>query len=257
MIRFNVVPAEEVRSLAGEQSRHPMPTDATSATASAGRRVLVVFASLGLMAAVLLISWWRHGTTVPREDSRASAASLPVEGRLSTPDDAPYYLAVILGRVPFHRHVSGEEDGREWATGRLERLLRKQGDQTVSLLAEAVRRFPDDPRLRNDLAVALLERAGPAGRPEDLVRALEAALEAAELDPKLAAAAFNRALLTEKQLLRNEARTAWQSYLNRDSRSAWAVMARRHLAALEQPRAVELWPAASLTSAVDPSPKRV
>jgi len=84
----------------------------------------------------------------------------------------------------------------------------------------------------NDLAVARLQIALKSADPSLLPGALAAADRALRISPELAAAQFNRALVTERLGLLSEARAAWEHYLSLDSESEWAVEARERLAAL-------------------------
>jgi tetratricopeptide (TPR) repeat protein len=70
----------------------------------------------------------------------------------------------------------------------------------------------------------------------DASAALRSLDEALGLNPALAEAAFNRALLLERLGRRDEALAAWDRYLAIDGASAWAGEARRHRAALLPPR---------------------
>ncbi|HKV09581.1 MAG TPA: CHAT domain-containing protein [Thermoanaerobaculia bacterium] len=111
------------------------------------------------------------------------------------------------------------------------------------MLERATGSFPGVPSLRSDLAAAYLMQAEERQRPEDLIRALSEALEADRLDPTLQEAAFNRALITEKLFLRQQAIEAWNAYRKLDPDSEWGQEAKRHLQRLQQPTLTEIWPA--------------
>jgi CHAT domain-containing protein/tetratricopeptide (TPR) repeat protein len=128
------------------------------------------------------------------------------------------------------------------ALGRLY-LYERRFDEAVDQLEGAARSNPDDARLQNDLAAALSERGqearrrGEEGRAgEDLGRAIEHLDRAVALDPSLADALFNRALVYERLRLDAQAEDAWKAYLSKDSTSPWAEEARRRLARLEERR---------------------
>src|SRR5205085_3293871 len=70
--------------------------------------------------------------------------------------------------------------------------------------------------------------------PSQLPEALADADHALRVDPKSPEALFNRALVIEAMGLHEQARKAWQQYLDVDSGSGWAVEAREHLRKLEQ-----------------------
>lgn len=128
------------------------------------------------------------------------------------------------------------------ALGRLY-LYERRFDDAVGQLEGAVRASPDDARLRNDLAAALSERGREAQRRgedgkagEDFGHAIEHLDRAEALDPSLADAFFNRALVYEQLQLGAQAEDAWRAYLKKDSASPWADEARRRLALLEERR---------------------
>src|SRR6185436_19117103 len=68
--------------------------------------------------------------------------------------------------------------------------------------------------------------------PSHLAEALAAADEALRIDPTLPEALFNRALIIERLRLRDQARAAWQRYLDADPRGPWANEARQRLGSL-------------------------
>lgn len=80
----------------------------------------------------------------------------------------------------------------------------------------------DDAALLSDLAVARAASGDLSGALAELNLALAA-------DPASREALFNRALVFEKLKQDDRARADWQSYLQLDSRSAWAEEARRNL----------------------------
>ena len=86
----------------------------------------------------------------------------------------------------------------------------------------------NDARIWSDLSAAYYAN----GRASDYPNALAAADRALEIDPKLAEARFNRALVLERMGLFAEASKAWDAYLQVDSTTAWAAEARAHLARL-------------------------
>src|SRR5581483_2870775 len=64
---------------------------------------------------------------------------------------------------------------------------------------------------------------------EDFTRAVAAPTDTRDRDPKLREAQFNLALALEALSLREEARKAWQRYLEIDGSSPWSAEARQHL----------------------------
>jgi tetratricopeptide (TPR) repeat protein len=103
----------------------------------------------------------------------------------------------------------------------------------VNALENATRDAPDDGRLWSDLSAAYLSRAKRGGSADDLVKAVDAADLATRLAPSMNEGWFNRALAIEQiGGLRDEAKKAWQLYLDLDPDSEWGAEARRHLTTL-------------------------
>lgn len=116
-------------------------------------------------------------------------------------------------------------------------LLVRDVAHSVEELQASVDADPKNARAWSDLAAALYTSA-TLGRAADLPRALAAADRALRLDPSLAEARFNRALILERMGLRQEAAAAWRDYAAHDPESQWVAEARRHLDALaERPQA--------------------
>jgi tetratricopeptide (TPR) repeat protein len=111
-------------------------------------------------------------------------------------------------------------------------LLVDQPDAAIERLESAIERAPNDAHALNDLAAAQYAAAEKSQRASLYPLALAAADRALRIDPKLPEALFNRALILERLGLTNEAREAWQRYLDVDSSSAWATEARDRLAKL-------------------------
>ena len=99
----------------------------------------------------------------------------------------------------------------------------------VKALEFATAQEPENPRLQSDLAAAYLVRASRLDEPSDIPKALEAAEKAIEKKDAPVEAWFNRALAIEGLHLIDQAKKAWNDYLERDSTTAWAEEARKHL----------------------------
>ncbi len=100
-------------------------------------------------------------------------------------------------------------------------LVQGTPDEAVELLRGAQARKPEDPRILNDLAAALLALNRSTGDPWDAVEALEMAERSNRLEPSLPAL-FNQGIALQRLGLHTRAAVAWQGYLQEDSRSAWA-----------------------------------
>ncbi|HEX3526766.1 MAG TPA: CHAT domain-containing protein [Thermoanaerobaculia bacterium] len=111
----------------------------------------------------------------------------------------------------------------------------------VEQLTRAVSRSPRDIQLRNDLIVARFLLAQQEDEPAELVRALNDAQEAYEIDPSVPEVLFNRALILERLFLRDRAIAAWERYLEVDFGTDWAREAQHHLDRLRQIPIPELW----------------
>jgi tetratricopeptide (TPR) repeat protein len=110
-------------------------------------------------------------------------------------------------------------------------VLIDQAEEGMARLAAETKRSPRDAGAWSDLAAA--QYAGAlAGRTSLYPEALASADRALRIDPSLREGLFNRALVLERLGLRNQARAAWQSYLDHDSSSPWAAEAREHLGRL-------------------------
>ncbi len=115
-------------------------------------------------------------------------------------------------------------------------LVYRDFNEAVACFDLALRQNAGDAKLRNDLAVALIERdktkAKNPGQStgEDAALALEHLHRAIELDPSLLESHFNIALCHQYQTLWRMAEEDWKRYLEKDSGSPWAEEARKNLA---------------------------
>jgi CHAT domain-containing protein len=117
---------------------------------------------------------------------------------------------------------------------------------------ERAARGSADARAWNDLAAARMAAAAQDRQFSQLPQALTEVEHALRLEPGNPEAHFNRALIVEHMGLRDQARKAWQDYLQVDGSSNWSVEARSHLRALQtttrrfDPQRFEQMPAGSL-----------
>ena len=106
-------------------------------------------------------------------------------------------------------------------------------DTAVQALEDAAVADPDNAAIQSDLSAAYLARSATKGHAIDAARAIAAAARAMRLNPRLAAAAFNYALVLERLAVRQEAMRAWDAYLRRFGNDpGWADDARRRREAL-------------------------
>ncbi|MEA2240273.1 MAG: hypothetical protein QOC81_4997 [Thermoanaerobaculia bacterium] len=109
-------------------------------------------------------------------------------------------------------------------------MVEKPDEAIVKL--ESAARASHDAKPWSDLAAARYAAASKLGRASLYPEALAAADAALRIDPNLPEALFNRALILDRLGLSNEARHAWERYLEVDPSSQWAVEARERLAAI-------------------------
>lgn len=115
-------------------------------------------------------------------------------------------------------------------------LVQKDFDKAIGQFQEALKSSPDDAQLHADLGAAFLEQAkvlrerGEGGKVmEKLAESQEHLNTALRLNPSLPEGAFNSALVLEELMLPEQAKEAWQRYLDLDPNSGWSKEARRHL----------------------------
>jgi CHAT domain-containing protein len=137
----------------------------------------------------------------------------------ATPDPADLKLAGVAGDVL--------ETKDAHATGVAYLLIQRRAEALAALARAA--KDSNDPKVWNDLAAARYVTALRDERPSQLPEALADADHALRIAPTFAEGLFNRALVIEAMGLREQARNAWQKYLDVDGGSAWAVEAREHL----------------------------
>ena len=110
-------------------------------------------------------------------------------------------------------------------------VLVEKPDEAIAKL-ETAARASHDAKSWSDLAAARYATASKLGRASLYPQALAAADAALRIDPNLPEALFNRALILERLGLAEEAKRAWQRYLETDSSSPWATEARSRMAQL-------------------------
>ena len=159
----------------------------------------------------------------PLHGARRSQAASPAEHELTSAAHE------VLGRTTDDEAVEARH-----AAGVANLLI----DQTAAGLEKLASAAGDskDARIWNDLAAARFTVAVREGDEAALLPpALAAADRAIQLDPELADAHFNRALILEQMNARDAARQAWERYLALDPSSAWSAEARQRLRRLGAP----------------------
>jgi tetratricopeptide (TPR) repeat protein len=120
-------------------------------------------------------------------------------------------------------------------------LTQKRYPEAIKELQSALKYADRNPRIHNDLGSAYFEQAKTKPKEkrfEDQEHSLEEFSKATELDGNLLEALFNKSLALELGMPR-EAKASWTLYLQKDSSSAWADEARKHLAQLENAQILE------------------
>lgn len=154
------------------------------------------------------------------------SSSLEVEAPSGSP--VPREVSIAISRV--HRREPSPENRAALA---VLNLVQGYPDAAVGLLRQAHALKPEDPRLLNDLAAALLALHEATGDPWQALEAIEVAKDSArlQLTPE---ALFNEALALEELGLPARALEAWKRYLDQDDRSAWAQEAAQRRDRLER-----------------------
>lgn len=147
-----------------------------------------------------------------------------------TPDPADLKLDGVAGEV-LEKTMARTESGAQHARG-LALLLVGRRVESIAALEKAAR-DSQDAKKWSDLAAARYTLAMTENRPEELRDARSAAERALQIDARSAEALFNHALIIEQLESRDEARAAWQKYLDVDASSDWSREARAHLAKLK------------------------
>jgi CHAT domain-containing protein/Tfp pilus assembly protein PilF len=179
--------------------------------------------------------------------NKAYKTERPIESRISEFDYAPTKntrggaddkmnkIELDLAKTLALRSVSDNPNAENLhVLGRVY-LTEKEFDKAIEQFTKAVKLAPDNAKLRNDLGVALMEKAKrlEEGKLENLAKANEEFAKAIELDKNLLDAYFNQALCIQELNLPNQAKEAWQKYLNLDPNSQWSEEARKNLNTIE------------------------
>jgi tetratricopeptide (TPR) repeat protein len=206
---------------------------------------LVAVSVIGLGALIWAVFSYQSPITKGLNALQAAyAQERPVEARLTGFDYAAYRVDRAGNIVASDRRKRdkafgliiglADEGGTPAAYHALGKiyLTDKNFNEAVKYLDLALRQNAGDVKLRNDLAVALMERekAKNPGQStgEDMALALEHLHRAIELDGSLLEARFNLALCHQYLMLWRTAEEDWKRYLEKDSSSLWAEEARKN-----------------------------
>ncbi|HUR83147.1 MAG TPA: CHAT domain-containing protein [Thermoanaerobaculia bacterium] len=154
----------------------------------------------------------------------------PIRSDAGGKDAAAMELVGVAGRLMQRADRERTADAQHEAGVAL--TLIDEPLNAVARLRDAATRAPNDARIHSDLAAAQYAAATRLGRPALLPEALASADRAIRLDARLAEALFNRAVILEGLGLSQQAREAWQRYLEVDPSSPWAAEARARLSHL-------------------------
>lgn len=113
-------------------------------------------------------------------------------------------------------------------------------DAAIARLETLSKRVPGAGRVFSDLSAAYLARASRDRDPRDLIRALDAAERAVQLDPTLEEALWNRAVALET-LVRRPAIESWQRVVATEDADDWREEAATAVARLTFPTRAEQW----------------
>jgi hypothetical protein len=128
-------------------------------------------------------------------------------------------------------------------------LLKGELQEAIDNLRKAADSDPKNAQYHSDLGAALLEEGkfeqtmadstgssheSSVSPKKDFEEALAQLNLALDLKPSLLEAIFNRALVYQALMQRDQARADWRRYLGKDPTSGWAIEARKHLDELDK-----------------------
>jgi CHAT domain-containing protein len=229
----------------------------TQRSASPARRRTTQWVALAAAAAISIVIGSALLFTRQRAPLNAVSAAAsnnhPVRFRVSG-GVAPGETALRAGAAPANEELlrvyldlkkqrESDRSQRNLDAFGVSALLLGRTDEAVDALRSAAAASPSA-NTESDLAAALAHRWESRTSAADLDEADAATRRALTIAPDHAEALFNRARLLEAQGNRLAAIAAWKRYLELDSTSAWARIARQRLQRLSAPTASEQWPPA-------------
>jgi CHAT domain-containing protein len=159
----------------------------------------------------------------------AARGTVPVEA--CGPSAAPSQAVLAAAERASLAARAGIDPGALHAAGLMDLLWGREGGNSLagalSLLGRAARLSERPAPVLADLSAAWLVHAERSGSPRDLLEAYEAAAEALEREPGLAAACFNRALALDRLGVDDEAARAWKACAGDGRGSPWKAEALR------------------------------
>lgn len=259
LIEHASVCAECISMIDAVNETHHAEPERPAASSGWWRWPLAAAAALLVVWSVFFVLRARQSDPLRQLVSVAPRDARPVEARLSGGFPwAPYRGTMRAGEAAADRERMKLMGAASDALERAERdaspaaqqaaaaamVLTGHQDDAIARLTAATQRTPSNATAWNDLAAAQYA-AALQGRTSLYPDALASADRALRADPQLREALFNRALILERLGLRDQARAAWQRYLDADPSSPWAAEAREHLKAV-----ADVPPAASSERAI-------
>lgn len=123
------------------------------------------------------------------------------------------------------------------------RLLGGQVDPAVLLLEEARAASPGDPRVANDLAVAL-QQSSHDSDPMTALHTFDLLLQPFRSVSSMPWLSYNQALAYQRAGLSQAASSAFETALEEETDAGWRATIHRHIAELRREEPVESWPQA-------------
>jgi anti-sigma factor RsiW len=195
--------------------------------------MLVLSARSPLTPLVSAVGEERLTTARPTGGFKYGPLRSPVRG--SSPDGGQLRLRAEAARLREQASATGApRDLHAWGVAQ---LIAGDAAGSAATLDSARNASPSVAAYQSDYGAAALTIFQETRQDEDGARALEALTRATSLDPKLAEAWFNKALVLEALGHTAEAIQAWSTYLDIDRRSPWSDEARHHRDALQKPQA--------------------
>jgi CHAT domain-containing protein/tetratricopeptide (TPR) repeat protein len=232
-----------------ERGHDPLPFPSPAPRSSVTRRI--VTGVLALAASIALVVWTLPGLLRDQTDPEVAAlvaaagssrvtearlsggfAHAPFAGKTRGDEIASRNLTLLAAAGELQKKVESNPTPHVLHAWGVAQLLIGQVDSAARTLETALASQPNDAGAYSDAAAAQL--ALSEGQRDRLMRALEYASRAVELDPGLAVASFNRALVLEQLALFDQALEEWTRYLSIETDPAWREEGQARIQSLEQ-----------------------